>query len=86
MNRSMKMAILNVPIESNLTSIRAGLAFNKKGKMELHFCDPADLGLDTEILSESSFPNSGSAASGKCSLWISMFQRFIKKGNDTDDL
>ncbi|MFA6096055.1 MAG: hypothetical protein WC788_00325 [Candidatus Paceibacterota bacterium] len=86
MNGNMKMAILNVQIETNMTSIRAGLAFNKNGKIELHFCDPADLGLDTEILSESSFPNSGSASGGKYSLWMSMFERYIKKGSNTDDL
>ncbi len=71
--------ITSVPVQNQQTEhINISLGFEKNGAIGLYYGDTAELGQDSGYINENSFPNSGLLASGKYSLWISMFSRHIQ--------
>ncbi len=71
--------ITSVPIQNQQTEhINISLGFEKNGAIGVYFGDTAELGQDSGYINEASFPNSGLLASGKYSLWLSMFSRHIE--------
>ena len=79
--------ITSVPIQNQMTEhMSIFLGFDKNGKIELHFGDTSELEQDSKYINEESFPNSGLLASGKYSLWLSMFSRHIRTAIDDDSL
>jgi len=85
MNEVMKKAALGINIINNMPDDRsAKFAFDRNGKMEIHFADAIDLGLDNPLMPVS-FINGGMDLSTKNRLWINMFQRFSENANYAED-
>jgi hypothetical protein len=61
------------------------LGFDENGKIGVYFGDTAELGQDSSYINKDSFPNCGLLASGKYSMWISMFSRHIQNSCDSDE-
>ncbi len=71
--------ITSVPVQNQQAEhINISLGFEKNGAIGLYYGDTAELGQDSGYINENSFPNSGLLASGKYSLWISMFSRHLQ--------
>ena len=78
-----------------ITSVRVGdrgndqinvsLGFEKNGSIGMYLQDTAELDQDSTYINEIAFPNSGLLATGKYSLWISMFSRHIQTCMADDD-
>jgi hypothetical protein len=71
--------IASVPVQNPETEqMNISLGFDEKGKIGIYFGDTAELGQDSSYINNDSFPNCGLMASGKYSMWLSMFSRHIK--------
>ncbi len=71
--------IASVPVQNTETEqMNVSLGFDKNGKIGVYFGDTAELGQDSSYINNDSFPNSGLLASGKYSMWLSMFSRHIQ--------
>ncbi|MCZ7356895.1 MAG: hypothetical protein O8C66_14445 [Candidatus Methanoperedens sp.] len=78
--------ITSFQIQSQETKhINISLGFERNGSIGLYFQDTAELGQDSNYINETSFPNSGLLASGKYSLWLSMFSRHVKMSFEDDE-
>ncbi len=85
MNKVMKKAALGINIINNMPDVRSTkLAFDRNGKMEIHFSDAIDLGLDNPLMPRS-FVNGGTELSTRNRLWINMFKRFSANVNYVED-
>jgi len=65
--------------------INISLGFEKNGTIGLYFGDTAELDQDSGYINEDSFPNSGSLAGGKYSLWVSMFSKHIQTISEKEE-
>ncbi len=54
------------------------LGFDEKGKIGVYFGDTAEMCQDSSYINNDSYPNCGLKASGKYSMWLSMFSRYIQ--------
>ena len=78
--------IASVPVQNTETEqMNISLGFDENGKIGVYFGDTAELGQDSSYINKDSFPNSGLLATGKYSLWLSMFSRHIKDSCDNDE-
>ncbi|MCX9009563.1 MAG: hypothetical protein OIN66_00435 [Candidatus Methanoperedens sp.] len=78
--------IASVPIPNQQTEqMNISLCFDKNGRMGIYFQDTVELGQDSNYINEYSFPNCGSQAGGKYSMWLSMFTRHIKTMSEDSD-
>ena len=79
--------IASVPVQNAETEqMNISLGFDETGKIGVYFGDTAELGQDSSYINKDSFPNCGQLASGKYSMWISMFSRHIKNSSEYDEL
>lgn len=79
MNEVMKKAALSINIiNTDPDALSTKLAFDRNGKMELHFADAVDLKQDSPLMPKS-FINGGAELSTEYHLWINMFQRFSQQ-------
>ena len=77
--------IASVPVQNTETEqMNITLGFDENGKIGVYFGDTAELGQDSSYINKDSFPNCGLLASGKYSMWISMFSRHIKDSCEND--
>ncbi len=78
--------ITSVQVQNQGTDqINVSLGFERNGSMGMYFQDTAELDQDSTYINEIAFPNSGLLATGKYSLWISMFSRHIQTCMADDD-
>ncbi len=78
--------ITSIPIQNQQTAyINISLGFDKNGAIGVYFGDSAELDQGSNYMNEDAFPNSGLLASGKYSMWLSMFSRHIKTIFEDDD-
>ena len=71
--------IASVPVPNQQAEqMNISLGFEKNGRIGIYFQDTVELGQDSNYINENSFPNCGSLAGGKYSMWLSMFTRHIK--------
>ncbi len=84
--KSIPRYITSVPVQNPETeNMNISLCFDENGTIGLYFGDTAELGQDSNYINKDSFPNSGFLASGKYTMWLSMFSRHINKLFDDDD-
>ncbi len=75
----------SVPIQNQQTKcMNISLGFDKNGDIGVYFQDTVELGQDSNYINEYSFPNCGSLAGGKYSMWLSMFYRHVKTAFEDD--
>jgi hypothetical protein len=75
----------SVPIQNQQTErMNISLGLDKNGDLGVYFQDTVELGQDSNYINENSFPNCGSLAGGKYSMWLSMFYRHVKMAFEDD--
>ena len=75
----------SVPVQNQRTEcMNISLGFDKNGDLGVYFQDAVELGQDSNYINENSFPNCGSLAGGKYSMWLSMFYRHVKIAFEDD--
>ncbi len=81
--KNIPMYIASFPVQNTETEqMNISLGFDEKGKIGVYFGDTAELGQDSSYINKYSFPNCGLLATGKYSMWISMFSRHIQNSSD----
>ncbi|KCZ70318.1 hypothetical protein ANME2D_03434 [Candidatus Methanoperedens nitroreducens] len=78
--------ITSIPIQNQQTGyINISLGSDKNGAIGIYFGDSVELEQSSNYMNDDAFPNSGLLASGKYSMWLSMFSRHIKMAFEDDD-